>query len=388
MTKDEFLKWEYHSRDTIDFKRIYADITRDVVAGLLLSQLMFWHIPDKHGKTRMRVEEEGELWVRKKREDWWNECRLSPKQFDRASALLSKKGFAIIKNFKHLGRNTKHIRLNIDNIIKAINDISTGSDTTLMGKCAYPKGEVTVSQWGSDGPQMGKGAQAQEPEQAKDSGNKNLQTTSENTTETTTCKAGNVEQNSFVEKAQHVEQNVNCNPCTAVCNSSVNQCSVSLGKEVVGNFAGGPVFEILQRRQPGFKKHDKTVGDINKFKDRLYRKKRQYSSAEYTEALKIYNAMPDDNQHKINMTDYINHESQKWDFSKTNNKDVVVARFILEYIFWHPIYQHFQVIKRNNELDVDIANYKKRHKKLKKDTIPDDIKEEDMEKAWGEMATA
>jgi hypothetical protein len=350
-------------------------ITGSVTATILLQQILF-HWKGKKGIPFYKFKEPCSHERYKEGDSWEEEIGFSRKEFDTA---IKKIGYKIgkNKNFKEKKKQEAFVWFRTDSqrvtwyevnekaLEKALNGIYLV--TTEWGDSYRPNGALVSND------RMGR--------------YNNTENTTENTTETT-CTAGNVEQDSFVEKTQHVEQDVNCNPCTAVCNSSVNQCSVSLEKEVVESFAGGSVFEILQRRQPGFKKHDKTVGDINKFKDRLYRKKRQYSSAEYTEALKIYNAMPDDNQHKINMTDYINHESQKWDFSKTNNKDVVVARFILEYIFWHPIYQHFQVIKRNNELDVDIANYKKRHKKLKKDTIPDDIKEEDMEKTWGEMATA
>ena len=49
----EFLAWESMSRDTIDVKRVYCDIAGDLVAGVLLSQLIYWHLPDRNGDARL-----------------------------------------------------------------------------------------------------------------------------------------------------------------------------------------------------------------------------------------------------------------------------------------------------------------------------------------------
>ena len=45
MTRQEFIAWEQVSRDTIDVKRCYVDIAGDLVAGILLSQIVYWHLP-------------------------------------------------------------------------------------------------------------------------------------------------------------------------------------------------------------------------------------------------------------------------------------------------------------------------------------------------------
>jgi len=47
MEFNEFLSWELTTRDTIDFKKIYVDIAGDLIAGLLLSQIIYWHLPSK-----------------------------------------------------------------------------------------------------------------------------------------------------------------------------------------------------------------------------------------------------------------------------------------------------------------------------------------------------
>ena len=85
-TFEHFLLWERASRDTLEVKRIYVDMAGDLVAGLVLSQIVYWHLPNREGKARLRVEREGDLWLAKARAEWWDECRISPKQADRAWA--------------------------------------------------------------------------------------------------------------------------------------------------------------------------------------------------------------------------------------------------------------------------------------------------------------
>ena len=60
---NEFIAWELASRDTIDFKMIYVDISGDVIAGLLLSQIIFWNLPDKKGDTKLKVLKKGKRWL-------------------------------------------------------------------------------------------------------------------------------------------------------------------------------------------------------------------------------------------------------------------------------------------------------------------------------------
>ena len=38
---NDFLAWEKASRDSIDFKKIYVDVAGDLIAGLLLSQIIY-----------------------------------------------------------------------------------------------------------------------------------------------------------------------------------------------------------------------------------------------------------------------------------------------------------------------------------------------------------
>src|SRR5690242_11483311 len=84
----QFLLWEQSSRDTIDFKKAYVDMAGDLVAGLVLSQIVYWHLPGRNGVTRLRISKDGEQWIAKKREDWYEEIRVTAKQLDRALKIL------------------------------------------------------------------------------------------------------------------------------------------------------------------------------------------------------------------------------------------------------------------------------------------------------------
>lgn len=95
----------------------YVDIAGDLIAGALLGQILYWFGAGKDGKSRARIVKDGFLWIAKTRADWWDEIRISPKQYDRAAKILKERGFIEIKTFKFNGNPTTHIRI----ISEAIN---------------------------------------------------------------------------------------------------------------------------------------------------------------------------------------------------------------------------------------------------------------------------
>jgi hypothetical protein len=121
MDINQFFRWEQATRDTIDVKKIYVDMADDLIAGVLLSQIVYWFLPDKEGKTKLRVHKDGELWLVKGREDWWDECRIKPRQFDTAFNKLMEKGLVEKKTFKFDGNPMTHIRIVWDNFLTALN---------------------------------------------------------------------------------------------------------------------------------------------------------------------------------------------------------------------------------------------------------------------------
>lgn len=97
----------------INFQVAFVDmLDGNHLAALLLSQIVYWHLPDKSGGlTKLRVKKKGKLWLVKQRKDWWTEIRMNVRQVDRAMKVLKEKGYieAEIHRFDNL--TAQHIRL-------------------------------------------------------------------------------------------------------------------------------------------------------------------------------------------------------------------------------------------------------------------------------------
>jgi len=130
----EFLLWEATTRDTIDFKKSYVDMAGDLVAGLLLSQIVFWTLPDREGQSKLRVQRDGHMWIAKGRNDWWDEIRITARQFDRAAKILEKKSLIVTGVFRFAGLPTKHIRLEPEGFLDAWKSVLTQSVKTDLHK--------------------------------------------------------------------------------------------------------------------------------------------------------------------------------------------------------------------------------------------------------------
>ena len=116
-----FLRWEERSIDVIGVKRCYVNIAGDLATGVLLSQIVYWFLPSKKtGNPRVTIDREGRNWLAKKRDEWWEECCVTPKQFDRSIEILESLGIVTTALFKFSGSPTKHISLNFDRLIELI----------------------------------------------------------------------------------------------------------------------------------------------------------------------------------------------------------------------------------------------------------------------------
>jgi hypothetical protein len=146
-SRQEFLAWEQASYDTIDVKRCYVDLAQgDLIAGILLSQIIYWHLPTKIGTDKLMIERDGEKWLAKKRADWWEECRITPKQYDRAVAILEGIGVIEIKTWRFGGSPTKHIRVCWEAFLRDLALITMRvqggkMDIPQRGKTGTPDGE-------------------------------------------------------------------------------------------------------------------------------------------------------------------------------------------------------------------------------------------------------
>jgi hypothetical protein len=146
---ETFLRWEEKSRDTIDFKKAYVDMAGDVIAGLLLSQIVYWYLPGAAGQTKLRVEKDGKRWLVKSREEWWEECRLTPREVDRARKVLEGNGLIQVRLYKFNGSPTQHIRIQETEFVKAWQAVVQGGtpkerNRLTGGGLAGGPGEETV----------------------------------------------------------------------------------------------------------------------------------------------------------------------------------------------------------------------------------------------------
>lgn len=160
----DFLLWEQSTHDVLDFKKSYVDMCGDVLAGLMLSELIYWHLPNKNQESKLRIQKEGKWWIAVRRTQWWDRTRLSPRQADRAIAILKEKGLIETGLFKFFGEPTMHIHLledvfleQLDKVLKSplsnphatptelrIREIElTKTDKTLSRKQVNPLTETT-----------------------------------------------------------------------------------------------------------------------------------------------------------------------------------------------------------------------------------------------------
>lgn len=137
-----FHTWETESSDSLLFRRIYADIAGDVTGGILLSQIVFWFLPGKDGRPRARVFKLGRYWLAKRRGDWFGECRISAKQYDRAIRKLIFIGIIDVEVMRFSGTPIPHISVNWTVLAEKIQRIEAAkSQTDESGKSTNPKGE-------------------------------------------------------------------------------------------------------------------------------------------------------------------------------------------------------------------------------------------------------
>ncbi len=84
--------WEANEKGAspVAFRRIYAEMAGTALAGLVLSQTVYWHKRSKEtGKIRLQVFRDGHYWLAKSRRAWWDECCATPNEARGAIKVLS-----------------------------------------------------------------------------------------------------------------------------------------------------------------------------------------------------------------------------------------------------------------------------------------------------------
>ncbi len=133
---------ERFAEDAFRVKKTYVDMTGDLLSGILLGQIVYWHLPSKDGRSKLRVQKEGKLWLAKGRADWYDEIRITPKQFDRAIKVLVEKGFIETRLFKFDGSPMVHIHLHPEPVIDSVFPQRSKSILPKGENPFYPKGEI------------------------------------------------------------------------------------------------------------------------------------------------------------------------------------------------------------------------------------------------------
>ena len=124
---------------------VYIDIAGDLVAGTLLSQIMYWFSSDKNGDTKLRVKKKDGMWLAKSRTDWYEEIRISPKQYDRAIKVLKSKGLVETKLYRFNGCPTNHIRPIVEKIQALSEQWQKERAANIENITIFPKGKNPIS---------------------------------------------------------------------------------------------------------------------------------------------------------------------------------------------------------------------------------------------------
>jgi hypothetical protein len=114
----------------------------------------------------LRVQHDGHFWIAKKRYEWWDEVRLSPKEIDRAIAQLVRKGLIEVRIYKFDNDPTTHIRLIKEKFLKEFEQqLYSKKENPFLPKGEKPK--LEEEQW-SGLPLFPKGEKGNSPKGEKE----------------------------------------------------------------------------------------------------------------------------------------------------------------------------------------------------------------------------
>lgn len=115
LTRDQIIALEQSDHKYVRAKKIYIDMAGDLIAGIVLSEIVYWHTPGKGGKQRLRaIEGQSDKWLACRRQSWWERARITARQFDRALDKLVQVGLIIREHFDYKGQSTLHVRISWD----------------------------------------------------------------------------------------------------------------------------------------------------------------------------------------------------------------------------------------------------------------------------------
>ncbi len=149
---DQFCVMERLTNDAIDLKKAYIDMAGgDILAGLFISQVVFWELPSRDGNEKKVINMNGKYWIIKTAEEWHKETRLKEKQLLRCVEFWKEKKMIDVEVHHFMGKKSRYICLNRKKFVKllvsSVNDIYEWSELP-KGNLQVPKRELTNSQNG------------------------------------------------------------------------------------------------------------------------------------------------------------------------------------------------------------------------------------------------
>lgn len=145
MDLNEFLQLKAMEQQRVNFEMTYVDMTGDLISGLLLSQIVYWFTPDKNGKSKLRVTYKGKKALAKSRNEWFEEIRITEKQYDKAIKRLEELKIVEVVNSMFNAKRTPFIMLNDDKFLELYRSNLINTSVLPKGKDRYlPKGNTDI----------------------------------------------------------------------------------------------------------------------------------------------------------------------------------------------------------------------------------------------------
>lgn len=91
----------------------------DYKESVILWHIVFWHLPNKDGRSKLRVEKNGNLWLAMPRSDWSSKFQINPRKADRAISSLVDDGLVEKTSAMFDGKRTTLLSLLRDNFALA-----------------------------------------------------------------------------------------------------------------------------------------------------------------------------------------------------------------------------------------------------------------------------
>lgn len=147
MDLNEFLQLKAMEQQRVNFEMTYVDMTGDLISGLLLSQIIYWFTPDKNGKSKLKVTYKGKKALAKSRNEWFEEIRITEKQYDKAIKILQDLKIVEVVNSMFNSKRTPFIMLNDEEFLNLYRSNLINTTVLPKGKHRYSlKGKTDIDE--------------------------------------------------------------------------------------------------------------------------------------------------------------------------------------------------------------------------------------------------